>query len=206
MQHNPVSDSDQQYSLIDNLQVFKIQGRDKHGRKILRVIGKFFPARIVSVDAVKRYLEEKIFPALDKSPFSMLYVHSDVQGGQNFPGISALRSIYDAVPANVRTNLEAVYFLHPGLQARLFLATFGRLMFTGGLYGKLRYVSRLDYLWGEHVMRRSGVELPDFVYDHDEELEYRPMMDYGLESDHPRVYGAPSVDSPVAMYSMRCIS
>jgi len=71
-------------------------------------------------------------------------------------------------------------------------------------YGKVKYVSRLDYLW-EHV-RRNEVELGEYVYDHDEELEYRPMMDYGLESDHPRVYGAPSVDSPVAAYSMRCIS
>lgn len=75
----------------------------------------------------------------------------------------------------------------------------------GRLYGKLRYVSRLDYLW-EHV-RRNEIEIPEFVIDHDEDLEFRPMMDYGLESDHPRVYGAPSLDSPaVSMYSMRCIS
>ena len=73
------------------------------------------------------------------------------------------------------------------------------------LYSKLKYVSRLEFLW-DHV-RRSEIEIPDFVYDHDEDLEYRPMMDYGLESDHARVYGAPAVvDSPVPMYSMRCIS
>ncbi|GAB2282486.1 hypothetical protein Dimus_017029 [Dionaea muscipula] len=199
------SDLDDQESLAENhLQVFKIQGRDKRGRKIFLVIGKFFSARIMSVDAVKRYLEEKILHALEDSPFSLLYVHTDVERGENFPGISALRSIYDAVPATLKNNLECVYFLHPGLQSRLFLATFGRLIFSGGLYGKLRYVSRLDYLW-EHVRRRE-VELPDFVYDHDEGLEYRPMLDSGLESDYPRVYGAPSVDSPVAMYSMRCIS
>lgn len=29
--------------LLDKLQVFKIQGRDKHGRSVLRVIGKNFP-------------------------------------------------------------------------------------------------------------------------------------------------------------------
>lgn len=75
------------------------------------------------------------------------------------------------------------------------------------LYGKLKYVARLDLLW-EHV-RRNEIEIPEYVNDHDEDLEYRPMMDYGLESDHPRVYGiggAPAVDSPVSMYSMRCIS
>ncbi|KAK6237261.1 hypothetical protein QUC31_002730 [Theobroma cacao] len=198
-----ISESDQE-QLIQKLDIFKIHGKDKRGRKILRVTGKFFPARFLSVEVLKKYLEENIFPRLGKKPFSVLYVHTGVQRSENFPGISALRSIYDAIPVNVKDNLQAVYFLHPGLQARLFLATFGRLLFSGGLYGKLRYVNRLDYLW-EHV-RRNEIEIPDFVYDHDEDLEYRPMMDYGLESDHPRVYGAPAVDSPVSMYSMRCIS
>lgn len=73
------------------------------------------------------------------------------------------------------------------------------------LYGKLKYISRVDFLW-EHV-KRNEVEIPEFVFDHDEDLEYRPMMDYGLESDHARVYGgAPTMDSPVTTYSMRCIS
>uniref|UniRef100_A0A5B7BKJ6 CRAL-TRIO domain-containing protein n=1 Tax=Davidia involucrata TaxID=16924 RepID=A0A5B7BKJ6_DAVIN len=184
--------------------IFKIQGRDKRGHKILRIIGNFFPARIVSVEVLKKYLEEKIYPRLENEPFSVLYVHTDVQRSENFPGISALRSIYDSIPINVRQNIEAVYFVHPGLQSRLFLATFGRLMFSGGFYGKLRYINRLNFLW-DHV-RRNDIEIPDFVYDHDEDLEYRPMMDYGLESDHPRVYGAPAVDSSVPMYSMRCIS
>lgn len=69
------------------------------------------------------------------------------------------------------------------------------------LYWKLKYVSRLEFLW-DHV-RRNEIEIPEFVYDHDEELEYRPMMDYGLESDHPRIL---HVDNPVSMYSMRCIA
>lgn len=78
----------------------------------------------------------------------------------------------------------------------------GGMFECGRVYGKVRYVSRIDLLW-EHV-RRNEIEVPEFIYDHDEDLEYRPMMDYGLESDHPRVYGAPSVESHV--YSMRCIS
>ncbi|KAK7244176.1 hypothetical protein RIF29_38994 [Crotalaria pallida] len=66
----------------------------------------------------------------------------------------------------------------------------------------MRYVSKVDFLW-ENV-RRNEVEIPEFVFDRDEDLEYRPMMDYGLESDHARVYGgAPIVDSPVSTYSMR---
>ncbi|KAB1223722.1 hypothetical protein CJ030_MR2G004728 [Morella rubra] len=199
----PNSHSDQQ-ELVETLEIFKIKGKDKRGRKILRIIGKFFPARSLSVDVVKKHLEVKVYPQLRKRPFSVVYVHTGVQRSENFPGISALRSIYEGIPIDIKKNLEAIYFVHPGLQARLFLATFGRLIFCGGLYAKLRYVSRLDLLW-EHV-RKNEIEIPEFVHDHDEDLEYRPMMDYGLESDHPRVYGAPAVDSPVPMYSMRCIS
>ncbi|KAI3798976.1 hypothetical protein L1987_34264 [Smallanthus sonchifolius] len=72
------------------------------------------------------------------------------------------------------------------------------------LYGKLKYVRRLDYL-REHVMRNK-MEVLEFVCEHDEDLEYQPMMDYGMESDHPMVYGAPAGDSSVGMYSTRCIS
>ncbi|XP_043712109.1 ganglioside-induced differentiation-associated protein 2 [Telopea speciosissima] len=194
----------EQIQIMEKFDIFKVQGRDKRGRKILRIVGKFFPARVASSEALKKYLEEKIFPQLEGRPFSVVYVHTNVQRNENFPGISTLRSIYEAIPINVKENLEAVYFVHPGLQSRLFLATVGRFLFTGGLYGKLKYVSRLEFLW-EHV-RRNDIEIPEFVYDHDEELEYRPMMDYGLESDHPRVYGAPTMDSPVSVYSMRCIS
>ncbi|KAK2376437.1 calcium-dependent protein kinase [Trifolium repens] len=104
------------------------------------------PARLVSVDVLKKYLEERIFPKLGKKKFTVLYVHIGVQRSENFAGISSLRSIYDAIPANVKENLEAFYFIHPGLQARLFLATFGRFLFNAGLYGKLRYVSRIGYL------------------------------------------------------------
>ncbi|KAB2628299.1 hypothetical protein D8674_033094 [Pyrus ussuriensis x Pyrus communis] len=104
--------------------------------------------------------------------------------------------------------------LENSFQAKLFLATFGRLPFTGRLHKKLKYVQRLEFLWNQ--VRRNEVEVPEFVYDYDEELEYPPIMDYGLESDHPRVYEAScfassttssTLDWPaVSMYSMRCIA
>ncbi|KAL8514871.1 hypothetical protein ACS0TY_013816 [Phlomoides rotata] len=196
----------QQLSLINKLQIFQIQGRDKRGRPILLIIGKLYPARLVSVDSLKKYMEEEIYASLEGRPFSVVYVHTAVSRGENFPGISALKSIYEAIPGKVRDNLDSFYFLHPGIQSRLFLATFGRLLFSGGLYGKVKYVNRLEFLW-EHI-KRKGIEIPEFVHDFDEELEGRPTtMDYGLESDHPGiVHGAPIFDSTVSTYSMRCIA
>ncbi|KAL6506651.1 hypothetical protein OROHE_022483 [Orobanche hederae] len=199
----------EQIKFIKKLEIFKIQGRDKHGRPVLRIVGKLFPARLVSVDALKKYLQEEIFPSLEGRPFSVVYVNTGVNRADNFVGISALKSIYDAVPVGVRDNLEAFYFLHPGLQSRLFLATFGRFLFTkdgGRFYGKVRYLNRLEFLW-DHI-RRRGMEMPEFVYEFDEDMECRPTMDYGLESDHPGiVHGSSSgLDSTVSTYSMRCIA
>ncbi|KAI5590156.1 hypothetical protein BDE02_05G210400 [Populus trichocarpa] len=195
----------EQENLLEELGIFKIQGRDKGGRKVLLITGKHFPAREVSGEVLKKYLEEKIYPKLEEKPFSVVYMHTDVQRSENLPGISTLRSIYEDIPINVKNHLESIYFLHPGLQARLFLATLGRFLFSGGLYSKLRYVTRLEFLW-DHV-RRSEIEIPEFAYDHDEELEYRPVMDYGLESDHPGVYGGPSMDNNhLSLYSMRGIA
>ncbi|KAL2538124.1 SEC14 cytosolic factor family protein/phosphoglyceride transfer family protein [Forsythia ovata] len=194
----------QQQKLIQKLEVFKIQGRDKQGHAILRIIGNLFPAKIVNVEALEKYLEDEIFPSLGERPFSVVYVQTWVDRSENLPGISALRSIYESIPVNIRENLKAVYFLHPGFQSRLFLATFGRLLFPGWFYWKLRYINRLEFLWDN--IRRKEIEIPEFVYEHDEELEYHRAMDYGLESDHPRVYGVPNLDTTVLTYSMRCLA
>ncbi|XP_078440036.1 SEC14 cytosolic factor family protein / phosphoglyceride transfer family protein [Wolffia australiana] len=201
-------ESDALFRLLDELEPFKLQGHDKRGRRILRIVGKFFPGRIVEAADLMRYLEAKIFPHLNgkNGGFVIVYMHSCVQRIENFPGVSVLRSIYESLPPDVRGSLEAVFFVHPGLQSRLFFATFGRFLFSSGLYGKLRYVSRLEFLW--ESIRRGEVEVPELVADHDEELERRPLMDYGVESDHQhrRPYDAPAMDSASSMRSLRCIS
>ncbi|CAN1782056.1 Ganglioside-induced differentiation-associated protein 2 [Linum perenne] len=196
-----------QIDLLVKLQVFKLQGRDKRGNVVLRVVGKYFPARLVSYEAVKQHLEESVIAKLGEKPFSVVYFHAGVQRSENFPGVSALRMLYDAVPEAVKNNLQAVYFIHPGIQARLFFATVGRFIFTGGLYEKVKYVSRLEFAWDN--VRKGEMEVPEFVVEHEEELEYRPVttLDYGMESDFPRPYNAgANMDNPMALYSMRCIS
>ncbi|KAL3845367.1 hypothetical protein ACJIZ3_002770 [Penstemon smallii] len=234
--NNSVLSPSEQEELIKKLEIFKIQGRDKRGNPVLQIIGKHFPGKVVNVEGVKKYLEDEIFPCLGEHRFSVVYVHTGVKRGDNFPGISTLKSIYEAIPLKVKENLEAIKlsfnnsrswisyspFLGRKLQKRgqekwyiLLNIEFSEfktsiLLFISNnditmLYWKLRYVNRLEFLWDN--VRRKGMEIPEFVYDFDEEMEYRPIMDYGLESDHPGlVHGAPSIDSSVSTYSMRCIA
>lgn len=86
----------------------------------------------MSSKALNKFLEERIFVELGEKPFSVVYFHTGVQRSENFPGISLLRTIYEAFPVNAKDHLEALYFVHPGIQARLFLAAFGRLLFSAG--------------------------------------------------------------------------
>lgn len=43
------------------------------------------------------------------------------------------------------------------------------------------YISRLEFL--TEYVRKGQVGIPEFVHEHDKELETRPLMDYGLEAD-----------------------
>ncbi|KAL3639003.1 hypothetical protein CASFOL_016910 [Castilleja foliolosa] len=198
----------EQEKLIRKLEIFKIQGTDKRGHPILRIIGKHFPARLVGVETLKKYLEEEIFPSLEEKPFSVVYVNTNVNKSDNFAGISAMRTIYAAVPVKVRDHLQTFYFLHPGIQSRLFLATVGRFLFSSsggaGLYEKVKYVSRVEFLWC-HI-RQKGIEIPEFVHEFDEEMECRPTRDYGLEIDHPGIIRRGPESYTVSSYSTRCIA
>ena len=53
-------------------------------------------------------------------------------------------------------------------------------------YYKLNYIDRIEFLW-DHI-KKGEVEVPDFVFDHDKELEHRPLMDYWIDSDPIHVY------------------
>ncbi|XP_020574198.1 uncharacterized protein LOC110020440 isoform X2 [Phalaenopsis equestris] len=76
--------------LLDKLEVFKVQDHpEKPGRKILRIIGKFFPAKVLKgaegKEALKKYLERRIFPEIGEAPFCIVYVHTSFNRPDNFP-------------------------------------------------------------------------------------------------------------------------
>ncbi|XP_015691541.1 uncharacterized protein LOC102708993 [Oryza brachyantha] len=199
--------------LLEKKQVITVaQGRDKAGRPIVRIVGKNFPARELgdggggqAEAALKGYVRRRVLPAIGDAEFVVVYMHSGVDRGENFPGVGAIRAAYESMPAAVRERLHAVYFLHPGLQSRLLFSTIGRFLFSSGLYGKLRYVSRLEYLLVH--MRKGELDVPEVVRRHDDELERRPLMDYGIEaSERCGEFDAASMDTTASLRSLRCVS
>ncbi|KAH9326005.1 hypothetical protein KI387_006183 [Taxus chinensis] len=193
----PMEDGD--FSDLEDVQVLRVEGKDKAGRRILKIVGKYFPAILVSGQRLQKYVNHKISNEIPEGPFCVVYIHTSVQKGGNSPGLSTLRWIYEELPPVFKERLQVVYFLHPGLQSRLLFATFGRFFLSGGLYEKLRYVNRLEFLW-DHI-RKAQIEIPDFVHDHDDQLEDRPLMDYGVEANPFQVYDMPSLGTAYARHS-----
>ncbi|XP_047077717.1 ganglioside-induced differentiation-associated-protein 2-like [Lolium rigidum] len=194
--------------LLERSRAITVQGADKRGRAVVRIVGKYFPARALggrAEEALRAHLQSRILPEVGEREFVVVYMHSLVDRGDNCPGLGAVRAAYQSLPAVSRERLRAVYFVHPGLQARLFFATVGRFLFSSGLYEKLRYMSRLEYLWA-HV-DKTELEVPECTRRHDDELERRPLMDYGIEAaDRRCMFDAASMDTSASLHSLRCIS
>ncbi|XP_074584743.1 uncharacterized protein LOC141840602 [Curcuma longa] len=190
--------SDEDFSDLEALQAFRLQGSDKAGNRILRIVGKYFPAAVIDGERLKRYVFHKFITELTEEPFCIVYMHSTVQSEDNNPGISIMRWIYEELPLDFKDRLQVVYFLHPGLRSRLVLATLGRLFLSGGLYWKIKYVSRLQYLWDD--IKKGQLEIPEFVQEHDNVLEHRPLTDYGIEPDPLHLTEVPAMGLSLGRY------
>ncbi|KAL2509062.1 CRAL-TRIO domain-containing protein [Forsythia ovata] len=72
MNSNSILSQFEQQKLIQKLEIFKIQGRDKCGNTVLSIIGKHFPGKLVSAEAIKTYLEHEVFPRLGERLFAIV--------------------------------------------------------------------------------------------------------------------------------------
>ncbi|KAF4373606.1 hypothetical protein CsatB_016164 [Cannabis sativa] len=196
--------SDEDFSDLELLQFFLIQGLDKSGNRIVRIVGKYFPAPIVSAERLKRYIVHKLCSELGEGPFSIVYMHSTVQKDDNSPGITILRWIYEDLPSDFKDRLQFLYFVHPGIRSRLVFATLGRFFLSGGLYWKIKYISRLQYLWDD--VKKEEIEIPEFVKSHDDVLEHRPLTDYGIEPDPLHLTEVPAMSCSYGRYEERWAS
>ncbi|PKA58628.1 hypothetical protein AXF42_Ash008915 [Apostasia shenzhenica] len=190
--------SEEDFSDLETLQILRFEGLDNSGSRILRIVGKYFPAKIISGERLKRYVFYKLTTELPEGPFCILYIHTTVHKEDNNPGMTIMRWVYEELPDDYKERLQVVYFLHPGLRSRLAIATLGRFFLSGGIYWKIKYVSRLQYLWED--IKKAQVEIPEFVLRHDDVLEHRPLTDYGIEPDPLHLTGVPAMEYSFGRY------
>eukprot|EP00249_Psilotum_nudum_P005502 c18938_g1_i1 orf=234-968(+) len=197
--HNAVLRYDE-FLDLEELQFLSVEGVDRQGRRILRIVGKFFPAPVIDSSRLKEYVQT-VTKELGEERFCVVYFHTSVKRRDNNPGMLTLRWVYETLPEDCRQRLEVVYFVHPGLLSRTVMGLLGRFFLSDRLYWKLKYINRIEFLW-DHI-KRGQLEVPDFVYEHDNELEHRPLMDYGLEADPLQAYGFHGFDSSFSRNSVK---
>ncbi|PKI32602.1 hypothetical protein CRG98_046999 [Punica granatum] len=103
------------FSDLELLQFLRLQGSDKSGSRILRIVGKYFPAPVVSTERLKKYVFHKMQCEPPKRPFCIVYMHTTVLKQDNCPGITILRWIYEELNTETKDRLQVVYFIHPGI-------------------------------------------------------------------------------------------
>ncbi|RWR79871.1 ganglioside-induced differentiation-associated protein 2 [Cinnamomum micranthum f. kanehirae] len=196
--------SSEDFSDLDLLQAFRVEGSDKSGNRIFRIVGKFFPAPVVSAERLKKYIFHKMFTELSQGPFCIVYIHSTVQKEDNSPGVSILRWIYEELPPDFKDRLHVIVLHSPWDPVEAAFCHPGRFFLSGGLYWKIKYVSRLQYLWDD--IKKDQIEIPDFVQSHDDVLEHRPLTDYGIEPDPLHLTEVPAMSYSMGRYEERWAS
>eukprot|EP00245_Coleochaete_scutata_P005883 TRINITY_DN19855_c0_g1_i1.p1 TRINITY_DN19855_c0_g1~~TRINITY_DN19855_c0_g1_i1.p1 ORF type:complete len:319 (-),score=68.99 TRINITY_DN19855_c0_g1_i1:283-1170(-) len=164
---------------LHKLEFLTKAGRDLEGRRLFRLVGKYLSVKGVNLDMLKNYVQYMLHRYAQEGDFCIVYIHTEATS-ENSPGTLWLQSLYRSLPCSYRRRLRAVYILHPALLMRLTL--WGVTQYLGdSLAHKLVYVSRIEFLWD--YMKEKHIKLPDFVREHDRDLESRPLMDYGLDVD-----------------------
>lgn len=81
---------------------------------------------------------------------------------------------------------------------------FTLLLVRCSLYWKIKYVSRLQYLWDD--IKKGEIDIPEFVQSHDDILEDRPLTDYGIEPDPFHLNEVPTTHYSFGRYEERWAS
>ncbi|MCO5582436.1 hypothetical protein L7F22_036332 [Adiantum nelumboides] len=105
---------------LEELQFLSTEGIDKHGRRVLRIVGKFFPATIINMLRLKDYLMYKILAEVPQEPICIV--------------------IFDRGWKQSISSIQGF--------CRVTLGTLGRFL-SDRLYDKVKYVNRLEFLWDD---------------------------------------------------------
>ncbi|KAL6746027.1 Sec14p-like lipid-binding protein [Haematococcus lacustris] len=179
---------------LDKLGFLQTGLEDKQGRQVVLVIAKLYPAKVLQRDRVLRYFCRKVH-AVAEAPYSLVWLHSTATYWENCPSALWMWRTWDSLPAHYRTNLVAMHVLHCDLNLWTAAVCLGPWL-SGGLWRKVNWVSRVEFLWD--VVDKAALlpRLPEFVCEHDGVLEEQPLADYGIVAQTGLTAGLPGGVAP----------
>ncbi|GMH45377.1 hypothetical protein BSKO_13334 [Bryopsis sp. KO-2023] len=168
---------DENFSDLEMLQFIQTGFFDLNGQATVLIIAKHLPATVISPERISRFILLKLEAIATEKHYSVVYIHTGSSYWTNSPGVRWLWNSYSSSPPWCRAKLQQVYVVHPDLQLHASMWLLCRWM-SDRLWSKVHFFVRLEFLWDHFA--KDALPLPTSVYEHDQELEDHPLMDYGI--------------------------
>ncbi|KAL3695427.1 hypothetical protein R1sor_009503 [Riccia sorocarpa] len=149
-------------------------GTDMDGRPVMVVVGAHFLLRCLDLERFVLYVVKEFEPLISK-PYTIVYFHS-AASLQLQPDLGWVKRLQQILGRRHRSNLHAIYVLHPTLGLRAAVVGL-QLLVDAEVWKKVVYVERLLDLF--RYVPREQLTIPDFVFQHDLEVN----GDKGVNSD-----------------------
>eukprot|EP00899_Mesostigma_viride_P012979 jgi/Mesvir1/21682/Mv04103-RA.1 len=165
-----------------------IAGNDLEGRPMVVIKGRQLPVTVMDMQKIRRFIIRTLDDVV-RDEYSLVYFHTDVTRAENSPGVLWLIQTFQFLPRRYKKNLKALFVVHPALQLRTLMAALAPWL-SDKFWSKVVYIPRVEFLWD--YCASSALEVPEYVAEHDKELEASPLMDYGIIGDIEvlKAYGA----------------
>ncbi len=142
--------------------LYRAKCRDKLGREVIVIIGKWFKLSQVNQDQALLYLIKVLDEAVDNN-YVVVYFHARTSR-ENMPYFSWIRDAYTALTYKYKKNLKAFYVVHPTMWSRMTCWWVSTLV-TPAVKNKIRNVHSLKEL--ESVVDVKALSIPMFITEQD---------------------------------------
>ncbi|CAM6084975.1 unnamed protein product [Calypogeia fissa] len=147
-------------------------GVDMDGRPVMVVVGAHFLLRCLDLERFVLYVVKE-FEALIHRPFTIVYFHS-AASLQMQPDLGWIKRLEQILGRRHKINLHALYVLHPTLGLRATIIAL-QMLVEPEVWKKVAYVERLLDLF--RYVPREQLTIPDFVFQHDLEVNGEKALD-----------------------------
>jgi len=152
---------------IAALNLMRTDGVDVHGRRIISLIGRNFPAKTVDVEKALCYFIN-IMDSIVHKDYVIVYYHTESTSA-NRPDSSLFKQLYDIVDSRYKDNLRTVYVVHPTFWSKAFMWIFATFS-LGDTSRKIENVTMLRDLFSRDLFDPDQLDIPDYVVEYDKRI------------------------------------
>ena len=152
---------------IAALNLVRTDGVDVHGRRIISLIGRNFPAKTVDIEKALCYFIN-IMDSIVNKEYVIVYYHTESTSA-NRPDSALFKQLYEVVDGRYKENLRTVYVVHPTFWSKAFMWIFSTFN-LGDTSRKIENVTMLRDLFSRDLFDPDQLDIPDYVVEYDKRV------------------------------------